>query len=313
MRAVRFHRYGDPSVLRIEELAVPQPKQGEVRVRVVGSSLNSADINGRQGKGRPIHAGTLPHTPGYDIAGEIDMCGPGVSAFMVGERVYGLTGLHAGGQAEYVCIATDRIARTPTSIELTAAAAVPLAGMTALQGLRRKANVQAGQRLLVNGAAGGVGSFAVQLGKLFGCHVTAVCRTSKAAAIRELGADDVIDFSREDFAKRPQTWDVVFDAAGNRSLRDVQAVLAPGGIMVATRPTPTSFVVSALGFGMPRPHFSFVITQASGQDMALLTHLIDIGQLRPLLDRTFPLDDIQAAHRYYEQGGVVGKVLVQVA
>lgn len=313
MRAARFHSYGDPSVLRVEEIPAPMPKANQIRIRVISSSLNAADIGGRQGLTRLIHARTLPHIPGYDVAGMVDMCGSAVTAFLPGDRVYALTGLHAGGQAEYVCIDQDRVGIAPASISLHEAGVVPLAGMTALQGLRAKAGLQPGQRLLVNGATGGVGTFAVQIGKALGCHVTAVCRGEKSAEVLALGADEVIDYKREDFAARPQTWDVVLDAAGNRSLRDVQAVLAPHGIMVATRPNPADLALSKLRFGGARPRYNFVITKASGQDLALLSRMIDAGQIRPLIDRSFTLEEIAEAHRYYEHGLARGKIAVQVA
>lgn len=313
MRAARFHQYGDPSVLQVEDVPMPMPIPKQVRVRVVASSLNAADIGGRQGIVRLIHARSLPHTPGYDIAGVVDLCGPNVSAFLPGDRVYALTGLDAGGQAEYVCIDQDRLAIAPASISLQQAGVVPLAGMTALQGLRAKANLQTGQRLLVNGATGGVGAFAVQIGKALGCRVTAVCRGSNSADVLALGADEVIDYQHEDFAKRRETWDVIFDAAGNRSLRDVQAVLAPNGAMVATRPSPVDLALGTLRFVGDRPRYSFVITKASGQDLALLSRMIDTGHIRPLIDRSFALDEIADAHRYYERGGVRGKIAVQVA
>jgi NADPH:quinone reductase-like Zn-dependent oxidoreductase len=313
MRAVRFHSYGDPSVLQIEELPVPEPGPDQVRIRVVSSSINPADAGGRSGIVRLVHARTLPHTPGYDVAGVVDACGPGVAAFLPGERVYAMVGLDAGGQAEYVCVQTDKLAPAPSRISLAEAGAVPLAGLTALQALRAKANLQRGQRLLVNGASGGVGSFAVQIGKAMGCHVTAVCRGNKAADMRELGADEVIDYKQEDFTQRAQTWDVVFDAAGNRDLRQVQAVLPPHGFMVATRPAPADLALNALHLAGHRPGYAFLITQARGQDLALLTRLIDQGAIRPLVDHIFSMDEIQEAHRYFEQGDLRGKIVVQIA
>lgn len=313
MRAVRFHEYGLPSVLRVEDVARPQPKASEVCVRVVGSSLNAADIGGRTGSVRLIHARTLPHTPGYDVAGTIEACGEAVTAFVPGEAVFAMTGLNAGGHAEYVCLAQEKVARAPERVSLAAAGTVPLAGLTALQGLRAKGHIQAGQRVLVNGATGGVGMFAVQLAKIFGCHVTAVCRGDKAADALALGADEVIDYTRDDFAKLAESWDVVFDAAGNRMLRDVQAVLNPHGVMVVTRPAAQDLVASVPFLPGTRPRYTFLITKASGHDLSLLARLIDRGELKPLIDRTFTIDQIQEAHLYYERGGARGKIAVQVA
>ncbi|MBC8163130.1 MAG: NADP-dependent oxidoreductase [Roseiflexaceae bacterium] len=311
MRAARFHHYGGAEVIEIEEVAKPQPARREVLVRVAASSLNAGDIAGRQGKGRPVHAGKLPHIPGYDIAGVIEACGPGVTSFIPGEQVYALTGLRAGGNAEYICLHQDKLGYAPASLDLVSAASVPLAGMTALQGLYGRASLRAGQRLLVIGAAGGVGSFAVQLGKIAGCHVTAVCRDHQVAEILALGADATIDRTREDYSKLGERWDVIYDAAGHLDFAEARRALGPAGIAVATRAYPTSMLAARLQPTGQR--YSFVITQSRGHDLALLARLIDAGQLRPLIDRVFPLDQIQAAHRYYEQGGIRGKVVVAVA
>lgn len=313
MRAARFHRYGDPSVLQIEQLATPRPGPNELLVRVYASSLNPADLGARSGLMRLIHARHLPHVPGYDMAGVVEACGAAVTAFLPGERVYALVGLGGGAQADYVCVDQSKVAVAPERLSLSDAAAVPLGGLTALQGLRAHGRLQPGQRLLVNGASGGVGSFAVQLGKLLGCYVSAVCRGDKAAAVLALGADEVIDYSAEDFTQRPQTWNVVFDAAGNRELREVQRVLAAGGAMTTTRPSPTALLAGAVGRLGSGPRYRWFITQASGHDLALLTRLIDKHGLHPLVDRTFALEEIQAAHRYLESGEARGKVVVEVA
>lgn len=312
MRAVRFHNYGDPSVLRIEEVPQPTPKADELLIRVHGSSLNMADIGGRSGQARLIHARRLPTTPGYDIAGEVVAVGATVTAFMPGERVYALTGLTAGGQAEYICVAQAKVGRAPMRISLTEAAAVPLAGLTALQALRGKAHMQAGQRVLINGATGGVGSFAVQIAKAWDCYVTAVCSGAKRDVALELGADEVIDYTQDDFTQHGQRWDIVFDAAGNRTFGEVRRTLTREGVMVASRPRPQGILPPTLGQLGIGPRYTFLITKSSGPDLALLSQLIDQGKLRPVIDQTFPLDEIQAAHRYFEAGQTRGKVVVQI-
>jgi NADPH:quinone reductase-like Zn-dependent oxidoreductase len=313
MRAVRFHSFGDPSVLRVEDVPQPTPKPDEVLIRVHASSINNADTGARSGHSRIIHARHMPMIPGYDVAGEVVACGAAVTAFVPGERVFALTGLRAGGQAEYCCLPQSQFARMPQHISWTEAAAVPLAGLTALQALRGKAHLQAGQRVLINGAAGGVGSFAVQIAKALGCHVTGVCSGAKRDLVAGLGADQVIDYKTDDFATSAQRWDVVFDAAGNRSFRDVWRVLLPRGVMVAARAQPTLALPVVLGaFGIA-PRYTFLITRSSGQDLALLTHWIDQGAIRPAVDRVFAMDAIHEAHRYFEAGKTQGKVVVQVS
>lgn len=313
MRAVVFHEYGDPSVLRIEDRPKPAPRGDEVLVRVAGSSLNAADVRSRGGQMRLVHASHLPHVPGNDVSGVVEACGPRVTAFVPGERVYALVGLKAGAQAEYIVVAQSRLARAPHSIPLVEAAAVPLAGLTALQALRGKARIQSPRRVLVNGAAGGVGSFAVQIARAMGCHVTATCRGEKCAQVLALGADEAIDYTREDFTRRADRWDVVFDAAIARRFDEVLPVLAPDGVLVAPRPSREAVVHAALKPFRRGPRAEMLITRASGHDLALLTAMIDRGELRPLVHRVYPMDDIQSAHREFESGRFAGKIVIQVA
>jgi NADPH:quinone reductase-like Zn-dependent oxidoreductase len=312
MQAVRFHTYGDPDVLQLEEVETPRPAAGEVRVRVRASSLNPADIGGRNGKVRLVHARHLPHIPGYDVAGVIDRCGPGVTAFVPGEPVFAMVGLRAGAHAEYACVAEGAVARAPERIALEEAGTVPLAGLTALQGLRRHANLQPGQRLLVNGAAGGVGSFAVQIGKALGCHVTGVGHGETGDLIASLGADEVVDYTHEDITQAPRVWDVVFDAAGTLDLVALRAVLEPDAVVVSPMARPKNVLTTPLRAVGPWPRYRFFITQERGQDLALLARLIDTGKVRPVIDRVFALDDVVAAHRHLEGSRTRGKVALRV-
>ncbi len=313
MRAVRFHTYGDASVLRVEDMAQPAPKRDEVLIRVHAASINPADIGGRQGTLRLVHARHLPHIPGNDVAGEVVACGPTVTAFVPGEKVFAMLGLNAGGQAEYVCAAQSKVARAPERITLTEAAAVPLVGLTALQALRRKARLQPGQRVVINGASGGVGSFAVQIARALGCHVTGVAGSAKVDLVKELGADEVIDYTQEAFTARAERWDVVFDAAGTLNWADVQRVLTPRGVMVVARGTPDNLVPGLLSRFGSGPRYTWMITRTSGQDLDLLARLIDQGRLRPYVDRTFSMDQIQDAHHYFETGKTRGKIVVELA
>lgn len=312
MRAVRFHTYGTADVLEIEEVAAPTPKPNEVRIRVAGSSLNPADIGGREGSMRLIHARHLPHIPGYDVAGVVESCGAAVTAFLPGEPVFGMVGLNAGAHAEYVCVAEERLARAPASLGLAEAGVVPLAGLTALQGLRRHGGLRRGQRLLVNGAAGGVGSFAVQIARAMDCHVVGVGRTDTLDLIANLGADEVVDYTAEQVTERDDRFDLVLDTAGTLDLLALRRVLAPGARVVTPRPKPTSMLANALRLVGPMPLYRYYITQASGHDLALLARLIDDGAVRPVSERFFSLDEIRAAHRHVEGGRTRGKVGVRV-
>jgi NADPH:quinone reductase len=311
MRAVRFHQYGDPSVLRLENVVEPTPKATELLIRVQASSLNSADIGVRRGLQRLIPPQHLPHIPGYDMSGVVTACGPAVTAFVPGDHVFALVGLQGGAQAEYVCVEQSKAARVPHSISLTSAAAVPLAGLTALQALRGKAHLQPRHRVLITGAAGGVGSFAVQLAKLFGCHVTAVCREAQRDLVLGLGADSVIDYTAHDFTMCGEQWDTVLDAACAYAFPRVRRILTQTGVMVAPLHSPKSLLHSFIRIGAG-PRYSFLITQARGQDLALLTTLIDQGRMQPLIDRIFPLEHIQDAHRYMEGENAHGKVIIEL-
>jgi NADPH:quinone reductase-like Zn-dependent oxidoreductase len=313
MRAARYHEFGDPSVLRVEEIPRPVPTGDQCLVRVHATSLNFADIGTRRGDLRATSFWRLPMIPGYDVSGEVVECGPSVSAFLPGDQVHALIGLRAGGTAEYVCIEQSRLALVPRSISLTEAAAVPLAGLTALQALRSKANVRPGQRVLVNGATGGVGSFAVQIARLLGCHVTGVGSGDKLDLVRELGAHEVIDYKQEDFTRSRERWDVVFDAAGNRRFEEVRPVLGSSGRMVSSRVHPREALATVKGLlGSSAPRFTFLITSERGQDLSLLARWIDGGELKVPVDRVFPLAEVQDAHRYAEQGRVRGKVVVRI-
>lgn len=313
VRAVVFHEYGPPSVLRIEDRPRPMPRGDQVLVRVAGASLNAADVGSRGGQMRLVHARHLPHVPGDDLSGVVEACGPRVTAFVPGERVYALVGLGAGAQAEYAVVAQSKLARAPGSIPLVDAAAVPLAGLTALQALRGRARIQSPKRVLVNGAAGGVGSFAVQIAKAMGCHVTATCRGEKCAQVRAVGADETLDYTRDDFTRGGERWDVVFDAALAKTFDEVLPVLAPDGVMVSPRPSPRAVVHAALKRLRRGPRAEMLITRASGHDLALLTAMIDRGELRPLIHRIYPMDEIRAAHEAFEAGAFAGKIVIQVA
>ena len=313
MRAVRFHTFGSPAVLQIEHIEQPVPHHDEVLIRVAATSINSADLGARQGHSRLIHARHMPMIPGYDVAGEVVACGPAVTAFVPGERVFGLVGLRAGGSAEYISVAQEKLARVPEQITLVETAAVPLAGLTALQGLRGKGQARAGQQALIVGAAGGVGIFAVQLAKIIGCHVTAVCRASKQDFVAGLGADEVIDSTQHTYTASGGTWDLIFDASGVQDFDSARRVLQPHGRMVGTRVSPRNVLAAARTRVQGGPRFKFLITKASGHDLALLARLIDQERLRPVVDRTFPMEQVVDAHTYVEAGRSRGKVVVQMS
>lgn len=316
MRAVRFHTFGDPSVLRVDDVAEPgEPSGDQILVRVDASSVNGTDLGLRRGDLRIATVGRMPFVPGFDVAGEVLRCGPAVTAFAPGDRVLALLGHGGGGQAQRLLLEQGRAARAPSTVSSAHAAALPLAGLTALQALYGKAALatRPGARVLVVGASGGIGSFAVQLAALAGAHVTAVTTAERLEFVTGLGADEVLDRRRDDVRTSGQRWDVVLDAPGRLSLAAARPVLADGGVLVSTRPLGPDLLRSAVPARWRRGpgRFAAVMTQARSQDLAHLTALVDSGRLRIPLDRTFAMDDAAAAHRH-AQAGARGKVVLDL-
>ena len=312
MHATRLHRFGGPEVLRLDELEPPTPKGDELLVRVHATSLNHIDVGMRRGDLKAATFWRLPLTLGFDLAGEVAACGPKVTAFRPGDRVYGAIGHQGGANAEYARVKQARVALVPPALSLTEMATVPVAGLTALQALRTHARLRAGQRVLVNGASGGVGAFGVILAKLFGAQVTGVCRDAKRDFVLGLGADETLDYREQDFTRGQQKWDVVFDAAGNRSFSDVQRVLSAQGVMVSTQLSPRlalAVVTTRLQGG---PRLKFVPARERSVDLAFLARLVEAGELLVPVDRTFGFADLPEAHRHLEAGGVCGKVAMRL-
>src|SRR5260221_2457467 len=238
MRAIVYHTYGSPDVLQLKEVAKPTPKDDEVLIRIYAASVNAADwhlMRGTPFLARLVNGLQKPKNTklGADVAGRVEAVGRNVTQFQVGDDVFGCIPLHElGSLAEYVCAHEDAVALKPARMTFEQAAAIPLAAFTALQGLRDKGQIKLGQKVLVNGASGGVGTAAVQIAKSFGTEVTGVCSTRNLEMVRSIGADQVIDYTQEDFTKNGQRYDLIFDAVGNRSVSDCKRVLHPKGIVV---------------------------------------------------------------------------------
>jgi NADPH:quinone reductase-like Zn-dependent oxidoreductase len=314
MQAFLAERYGPPETLRLAEVATPAPAANEVLVRVLAVSVNPADWHLL--RGTPLFArATLglrrPKHPilGGDIAGRVEAVGGGVTRFTPGDAVYASLLDHGcGGFAEYVAAPADALAPKPASLSFEEAAAVPTAGVTALQGLRRHGEIRAGQRVLVNGAAGGVGHFAVQLAKAAGAEVTGVTSTRNVDLVRSLGADHVIDYTREDFARAGRGWDRILDAVGNRSAADLRRALAPGGRCAVIGFTTTGRLLDVMLRGGKA--VAMVTARATAGDLEHLGELIAAGKLRPVIDRRYPYRELPEALRYLEAGHARGKVVV---
>ncbi len=320
MKAAIRTRYGPPDVVQIGEIEKPVPKDNEILVKIRAVALNPLDLF--QLRGAPVLRG-IPgmRKPkqkilGCDIAGQVEAVGKQVKEFQAGDEVFGVPGFNGGGYAEYACTTADKVALKPSNCSFVQAAAIPIAGLTALQGLRDYGSIQAGQKVLVYGASGGVGTFAVQIAKLFGAEVTGVCSTGKMEATRTLGADHVIDYTREDFTKSGLLYDLILGANSHHSIFDCRRALKPGGTYVV------------VGGGLPQivqavmlaPFLSrigskktcFFIAKISQKDLIFLKDLVESGKLVPIIDRTYPLSDVVEALRYLEQRHAKGKVVLTV-
>ncbi len=295
------------------EVPAPGPLTGaHVLVRVAASSINGTDL-GLLGGGPLFRALTGDRVaPGFDLAGQVVACGPAVTGFSVGDRVMCLVGHSGGGMAELVVVPQHRLARAPRAVGLEEAAALPLAGLTALQALHGRAALHSrnAPRVLVVGAAGGIGAYAVQLARLAGSHVTAVADTARADFVAELGADVVVDRHREEVLARGRRWDVVLDAPGALRFAAARRSLTSDGVLVTTRPLSVD-VVRGLRPGAG-PRVTAVTTRRSPVDLARLADLVDAGRLRVPLDRVVALDDVAAGLDHLRSGQVRGKVTVAV-
>ncbi len=324
MKAIRRDRYGPPDILELNEIEKPVPGDDEVLVRVRAASLNQADLDYLLGKPFLTRMGTGLRTPrnlglGLDVAGQVEAVGRNVASFQPGDEVFGdLTAFGYGAFGEYACASEGAWAHKPASLTFEEAATIPQAAILALQGLKRGERLRPGDRVLVNGASGNVGPFAVQIAKAFGAHVTGVCSTAKMDMVRGLGADAVIDYTREDYTSNGQRYDWIVDVAGNRSILECRRALKPRGVYVMVG-GPTSRIIGALLLG---PLISLAGSKKLGlmlwwkvfkkEDVVLLKDLVAAGQISPVIDRKYPLADVPEALRYLQGGHARGKVVITV-
>ncbi len=324
MKAVVYTQYGSPDVLHLKEVEKPTPKDNEVLIKIYAAGINAAD--GYLLKGEPffvrLMAGGLQKPKntilGADIAGKVEAVGKNVKAFQPGDEVFGDTsGCGLGGFAEYVSAPEDVLVLKPVNLTFEEAAVVPMAGVTALQGLRDKGKIQAGQKVLINGASGGVGTFAVQLAKAFGAEVTAVCSTKNRDMVRSIGADHVIDYTQENFTRLEQRYDLIIAANGHHSIMDYRRVLNPNGTCIVTGGSMTQIFQSMLigpwisMFGSKK--IGNLMAKSSKQDLVFLKGLLEAGKIKPVIDRCYPLADTPEAFRYLGEVHARGKVVITVA
>ncbi|MEV0230633.1 NAD(P)-dependent alcohol dehydrogenase [Nonomuraea sp. NPDC050786] len=326
MKAFVLRSYG--SSLQLTDIDRPVPGDGEVLVRVRATSVQPYDWHFMRGE--PYVARLMPGGPGLrkppfdilgaDVAGEVEEVGKGVTEFAPGDEVYAMP--KQGGFAEYVCVPESELARKPANLSFEGAAAVPMAANTALIALRDQGRVQPGQRVLVNGASGGVGTFAVQLAKAFGARVTGVCGRRNVGMVRSIGADEVIDYTKEDFTRAGPRYDVLVDIAGSRPASACRRVMARKGTLVLVggpagrwlQPASHAFATLAVSpFMSQRVVLADVVRCSENRrNLTTLTELIEGGEVHPVIDRSYPFEEIPAAVGYQEAGHAAGKVVIAV-
>lgn len=320
MKAILFPKYGSPDVLQLAEVEKPTPNENQLLVKVVAAAANPLDWHRLRADPFLVRLDGGFFTPkdprlGADVAGRVEAVGSNVTDFKPGDEIFGEIG--AGAFAEYVCAHEKNFALKPANISFEVAAAAPVVGFTALQGMRDAGRIQAGQKVLINGASGGIGTFAVQLAKAYGAEVTGVCSTRNLEMVRSIGADHVVDYTQEDFTANGQLYHLIYDAVGNRSVSHYKRALKPQGICVIAGFTTMSRLFEHLILGplLSRGGKKVAImgtARPNKQDLLFIKDLLETGKVVPVIDRCYPLSATAEAIRYLETGRAHGKVIINV-
>jgi len=313
MKAAYFNEYGPAHVLRYGEQPTPTPKANQILVRARASSVNPVDWKVREGAMKLMLSPRFPKIPGRDVAGEVAAVGDAVTRFAPGDRVYGMPTGVGDANAEYVVLEENETAFIPDNLSFEQAAAVPLVAITALQALRDHAPVLSGDRVLVNGASGGVGSMAVQIAWALGAgEVIGTCGPDNLELVRSLGVSQAYNYKEHDFTKDLSRYDVVFDAAGKSSFAESKACLRNNGRYVTTQPDPKAIAIAAVQAAFSDKKQAAFMAKNSGSDMALISAWLKAETIHPVIDKTFPLAEIRAAQEYGAQGESNGKIVLTV-
>ncbi|WP_234387114.1 NAD(P)-dependent alcohol dehydrogenase [Aquimarina sp. Aq78] len=318
MKALMYHKYGSSDVLTLKEIPVPTPKENEVLVKIRATAINSSDWELL--KGKPFFSriwGLIKpkyHILGSDISGQVIAVGNKVARFETGNEVFGDIFLHWGGFAEYVCVDQELLLPKPEDITFEEASAIPQAGVVALQGLRYNGEIKPGQQVLINGAGGGAGTFAIQIAKSLGAEVTGVDSTRKLDLMRSIGADHVIDYTREDFTKNKQQYDLIFDIVGHRSVFDFKRILKPKGAYVmaggSMRRLLQVLFCGPLISKITNKKMGLLMHKQNKEDIGHMLALRDAGKIVPVIDRCYPLSQAISAFQYFGEGLVLGKIII---
>jgi NADPH:quinone reductase-like Zn-dependent oxidoreductase len=316
MKAIVYTKFGPPDVLHLQEVEKPSPKDNEVLIKIVATTVVKEDPDWRRSPG--FNGFLKPRHPilGQELAGEVEAIGSAVTRFRPGDQVFGMGSF--GAYAEYKCMPEDgTLVIKPADLSYEDAASIPNGALTALPFLRDKGRIRSGQTVLIYGASGSVGAAAVQIAKYYGAKVTGVCSTANLDWVKSLGADQVIDYTRENFTENSKTYDIIFDTVGKRSFSECKGSLTDEGIYLATVPSP---VMMLQALWTAKSHGKKVKFAAAGlrparekiKDLVFLTKLIEAGRIKPVIDRCYPLEQMAEAHRYVEQGHKKGNVVITV-
>lgn len=319
MKAIVRTRYGDPTSVRFTDAPTPAPADNQVLIKVRAASLNPLDVflmKGMPWNRLPGLRKPKQEILGCDIAGEVEAIGRNIKQFQPGAAVFGTTGYEGNGFAQYACAPEQSLAPMPASLSFEQAAAIPIAGITALQGLRDKGAIQPGHEVLIEGASGGVGTFAVQIAKALGARVTAVCSTRNVANLQTLGADHVIDYTQVDFTQTSHRYDLILGVSAHHSISAYRRLLSPRGVYVAVGGPPAR-ILEALLLGtllsrLSRPKVAFFIAKINPGDLLFLADLVATGKITPVIDRRYPLSNGVEALQYLAEGHAQGKVILDI-
>lgn len=312
MKAIIIDKYGGPEVLQYKELPIPQINDDEILIRVHNSSVNPVDWKVRKGALRFLPGQKLPKVLGGDIAGIVEKIGKDIKEFSKGDQIYGLiTAFKGGAYAEFAIAKSNQIVIKPTNLTFEEAGTIPLAALTAYQGLTRVGKIKEGEHVLINGCSGGVGHFAVQIAKTMGANVTGVCSTKNIELSRELGADNIIDYTKGNILKPSQKYDIFYDAVANQSYGKIKRHLNKNGRYISTLPTLRVILDQILGI-LSSKKASMSNVKVTPEDLRFLGELIKSNKLKVHIEKTYDLKDIQDAHRHSETGRVVGKLALSI-
>ncbi len=312
MKAALIEQYGGPEVIKISEIARPVPGPGEILIKVFAVSVNPVDWKIRKGNLKMIVSKKFPKILGIEFAGTVEEIGENVTGFIKGQRVFAGSGYEGGGYAEYAVAQAGRTILIPDNVSFEEASTMAVAGMTALQGLRNKGRIKPGMDVIVNGASGGVGTYAIQIAKVMGAKVTAVCSAKNFDLVKSLGADVIIDYKETDFTKLPKKYNIIFDAVGYRTFWQTRNVLKKKGIYVNISPSIPLYITSLITRLNPGKKSKGFMLHPDMSDLREVMQMISDKKIRVIIDKVFPLEKLAEAHLYSETERAKGKIIISV-